>query len=270
MVARQIAYADALKILAVGHGKLPLTVDKLLGYERSSAAAGGGQLELLRLLNVRNDLVQLGGMLLSGFGDRLRTVYGQSRANLLVAAHTVIAVNSYLLVLDDSTFLVDLSQIGFLETGQDGVAGGQGELLSRELTSMLIDTVMPPPSPHKPYEQAVLDMKARYLAMSQHLAELVKLRSSRRQYDKRRQMRFLDILLKDIPEGAAFQYDNSYRRKLSFPAGILNFWSTCGVCDSWGLVRDGICHCEWSGGDGCLLGEVGDRGLVGAVCLAQG
>ena len=60
------------------------------------------------------------------------------------------------------------------------------------------------------------------------------------------------------------------RRKLSFPAGILNFWSTCGVCDSWGLVRDGICHCEWSGGDGCLLGEVGDRGLVGAVCLAQG
>lgn len=44
MVARQIAYADALKILAVGHGKLPLTVDKLLGYERSSAAAGGGPL----------------------------------------------------------------------------------------------------------------------------------------------------------------------------------------------------------------------------------
>jgi len=59
-------------------------------------------------------------------------------------------------------------------------------------------------------------------------------------------------------------------RKLSFPAGILNFRSTCGVCDSWALVRDGICHGEWSGGDGCLLGEVGDRGLVGAVCLAQG
>jgi len=58
--------------------------------------------------------------------------------------------------------------------------------------------------------------------------------------------------------------------RLSFPAGILNFRSTCGVCDSWALVRDGICHGEWSGGDGCLLGEVGDRGLVGAVCLAQG
>src|SRR5271157_5498542 len=57
--------------------------------------------------------------------------------------------------------------------------------------------------------------------------------------------------------------------KLSFPAGMLNFRSTCGVCDSWGLVRDGIRHCEWSGGDGCLLGEVGDRGFVGAVCLAQ-
>ena len=58
-------------------------------------------------------------------------------------------------------------------------------------------------------------------------------------------------------------------RKLSFPAGMLNFRSTCGVCDSWGLVRDGIRHCEWSGSDGCLLGEVGDRGFVGAVCLAQ-
>jgi hypothetical protein len=57
--------------------------------------------------------------------------------------------------------------------------------------------------------------------------------------------------------------------KLSFPAGMLNFRSTCGVCDCWGLVRDGIRGCEWSGGDGCLLGEVGDRGFVGAVCLAQ-
>ena len=60
------------------------------------------------------------------------------------------------------------------------------------------------------------------------------------------------------------------RGKLSFPAGMLNFRSTCGVCDSWGLVRDGIRRCEWSGGDRCLLGEAGDRGFVGAVCLAQG
>src|ERR1035441_2826932 len=37
---------------------------------------------------------------------------------------------------------------------------------------------------------------------------------------------------------------------------MLNFRSTCGVCDSWGLARDGIRHCEWSGSDGCLLGEV--------------
>ena len=57
--------------------------------------------------------------------------------------------------------------------------------------------------------------------------------------------------------------------KLSFPAGILNFWSTCGVCASWGWCGTAVCDCEWSGGDGCLLGEAGDRGLVGAVCLAQ-
>jgi alanine dehydrogenase len=65
------------------------------------------------------------------------------------------------------------------------------------------------------------------------------------------------------------QYPHPQLGKLSFPAGMLNFRSTCGVCDSWGLVRDGIRHCEWSGGDGCLLGEVGDRGFAGAVCLAQ-
>jgi hypothetical protein len=57
--------------------------------------------------------------------------------------------------------------------------------------------------------------------------------------------------------------------KLSFPAGILNFESSCGVCDSWGWARAGGRDCGWSGGDGCLLGEAGDRGLVGAVCLAQ-
>ncbi len=58
-------------------------------------------------------------------------------------------------------------------------------------------------------------------------------------------------------------------RKLSFPAGILNFESSCGVCDSWGWARVGRRDCGWSGDDGCLLGEAGDRGLVGAVCLAQ-
>jgi hypothetical protein len=57
--------------------------------------------------------------------------------------------------------------------------------------------------------------------------------------------------------------------KLSFPAGILNFESSCGVCDSWGWARAGGRDCGWSGGDGCLLGEAGDRGLAGAVCLAQ-
>jgi len=58
-------------------------------------------------------------------------------------------------------------------------------------------------------------------------------------------------------------------RKLSFPAGILNFESSCGVCDSWGWARVGRRDCGWSGDDGCLLGEAGDRGFVGAVCLAQ-
>jgi hypothetical protein len=57
--------------------------------------------------------------------------------------------------------------------------------------------------------------------------------------------------------------------KLSFPAGILNFESSCGVCDSWGWARVGRRDCGWSGDDGCLLGEAGDRGLAGAVCLAQ-
>src|SRR5271165_1921270 len=57
--------------------------------------------------------------------------------------------------------------------------------------------------------------------------------------------------------------------RLSFPAGILNFESSCGVCDSWGWARVGRRDCGWSGDDGCLLGEAGDRGLVGAVCLAQ-
>jgi hypothetical protein len=33
--------------------------------------------------------------------------------------------------------------------------------------------------------------------------------------------------------------------KLSFPAGMLNFESTCGVCGSWGWVLVGGCDCQW-------------------------
>jgi len=46
-----------------------------------------------------------------------------------------------------------------------------------------------------------------------------------------------------------FNRPGTLPRKLSFPAGMLNFESTCGVCDSWGWVRDGGRDCKWSGSE---------------------
>ncbi len=57
--------------------------------------------------------------------------------------------------------------------------------------------------------------------------------------------------------------------KLSFPAGILNSESSCGVCGGWAVHEPGSGDRGWSGGDGCLLGELGDGCLVGAGSLAQ-
>ena len=36
---------------------------------------------------------------------------------------------------------------------------------------------------------------------------------------------------------------DAFQCKLSFPAGILNFESSCGVCDSWGWARVGRRDC---------------------------
>src|ERR1035441_4205711 len=51
--------------------------------------------------------------------------------------------------------------------------------------------------------------------------------------------------------------------KLSFPAGILNFESSCGVCDSWGWARVGRRGCGGPGVMDACGGGLGVGALVG-------
>ena len=208
-----MGYVDALKILAQGDSKLLLSIDRLLGGLLPKAAtAAGERLDVLSLIEMRADLLRLSRQLLSGFSERVRLKRGQSRADLLFAAHVVIVITSYLLALDYSIFAVDASWTEFLDLNQDIVLDDPEGLLSREPTMGLIDAVPPPPRPYRPYKRTVVDMEDWYLAISQQLAGLVKLHAAWEKQAKQQQSRFLDKLLNEVPEQATLKYDDSFRQ----------------------------------------------------------
>jgi len=211
LVGRQLGYVDALKILARGDSMVPLSIDQLLGGTRSKAAVPGERPDVFKLIEMRGDLLRISRQLLSGFSEQVRLSRGQGRADLLVAAHVVIAVTSYLLALDYSILAVDASWAEFLDVSQDIAVDDSEELLSRELTMRLINLAPPPPSPSRSYKLAVADMKDWYLTVSQQLAGLVKLHSAWEKHAQQ-QSRFLDKLLNEVPDQASLKYDDSFRQ----------------------------------------------------------
>src|ERR1035437_8926564 len=61
--------------------------------------------------------------------------------------------------------------------------------------------------------------------------------------------------------GARLTTLGNLKGKLSFPAGILNFESSCGVCDSWGWARVGRGDC----GGRAMMDACGAGRVMGAL-----
>jgi hypothetical protein len=222
-VGRQIGYADALKILGAGDSKLLAAIDKLLGGAIMGAAVKTGQLELLVLLHARDELLRQSEGLLSGFSQRVRGARGKNRTDLLVAAHAVVAVNAYFQAMRNLDVPVDLTRLELTKADQLAMAGAPHEIRSRKLADVLIDTPLPRPAPHRPYEQTVRDMKIWYGTMSQRLVDFVKGLVIWDELNETQQDRFCEALLKDLPGQAAAQYEESFRQ-LATESSEFHMW----------------------------------------------
>lgn len=212
MVRRQIAYVDALKILGAEDSRLLAVIDRLLGGAILVGASATGHLELLSLLHSRDELVKQTGKLLSGFGLRVRGARQTSRAELLVAAHAVVAVNAYFEALRSLKLPVDPDRLQLTSADQLAVAGAPLELRSRKLAAALIGTPVPRPTSQRPYEEAVLDLKIWYATMSQRLVNFIQGLEVWDELNETQRSRFRDALIKDLPVHALAEYEDGFRR----------------------------------------------------------
>ncbi len=170
---RRIAYIDALKILGAADSRVLSAIDRLLGGAIISSAIITGQLELFVLLHVRDEILKQSSKLLAGLGQRVRDASGRSRTELLMAAHAVVAVNAYFEAFSETDLPVDLKRLNLTGADQLTLLNVTQEQPSPKLVDELLSTQLPLPTPHRPYEQVLLDMKVRYGSASQQLMRFI-------------------------------------------------------------------------------------------------
>src|ERR1700722_4538602 len=219
----RIGYADALKILGVGHSKTLGVINRLLGGAILAGTAVTGQLELLTLLHAREELIGESEKLLTKFGQRVRGAPGKSRTDLLVAAHGLLAINAYFEALAEAELPINLGQLELTTADQMALAGGPKQAESHKLVEALLQTPVPLPTPARPFEQTLIEMKIRYLEISRRLREFTQGLAIWDRLDETRRSGLCDGLLDDVPTIAVRRYEETFRR-LALDCAEFSIW----------------------------------------------
>ena len=209
---RQIGYSDALKILGIDDSKLLATIDSLAGGLILGVAAATSRSDLLALLDMRDELMKQAQKMLSDIGQRVRGAKGKNRGQLLMAAHAVVAVNAYFEALHDVELPISPKKLDLKRSDQLTITGIEEQQKSRRLVATLLESPLPRPSVHRPYERVVLEMTAWYNATSRRFLEFAKDTSTWGGLDKTKQFQFRELVLNDVPGKAVHRYEEGFRR----------------------------------------------------------
>lgn len=140
-MAKGLRYDDALKLLGAGQSKVLDAIDAILDGALLGTAAATGSPEVIGLFDAKSQLVKHGHALVAKLGQRARGVRGQSRMDLLTAAHTVVVLTAFFESLPDTGGPdTTLAQ-------QLRLAGGSADGRKR-LADALLRTEVPVPLPH--------------------------------------------------------------------------------------------------------------------------
>ena len=129
-MARGLSYADAVKLLGGADRRLIAAFNQLTGGALS--AATGGTVELLiNLFDVKGELADLSGELISSLGDRLRGLSRFDRTERLTAAHCVIVLTAYFEALRETRLPFPSEGFRLGRAGQVELATGQAAASER-------------------------------------------------------------------------------------------------------------------------------------------
>jgi len=141
-MAKGLRYDDAIKLLGEGQSKTLAAIDAILDGALLTTAAATGSFEIVGLFDAKSQLIKHGHALVAKLGQRARGVRGQSRMDLLTAAHTVIVLTAYF------ESLPDMASPNATLADQLREAGTPQAESRRLLADMLLRTNVPVPLPH--------------------------------------------------------------------------------------------------------------------------
>lgn len=122
-MAKQLSYADAVKVLGGSDSRVVRALDNLMGGVLLVGSAGGSELAL-GLFDGKAELTRMNRELVAGLGDRVHGLGRFDRTRRLHAACTVLSVVAYFEALDEVALPFDPASLGLDRADQVRIASG--------------------------------------------------------------------------------------------------------------------------------------------------
>ncbi|MEV7419007.1 hypothetical protein [Streptomyces sp. NPDC089919] len=207
-----LQYADAVRLLG-GGGPLVDALDRAVGGALLAAAGPVPDL-VLGLLGGEARLGELSRGLVTGLAERLDGLGRFDRTQRLAAAHAVIVVAAYGDVVAETALPFDVRELRMSRGESVHVVTGAAAASDRPagLAGHLLRSALPVPSPVRPYEETLRDLRAFYRTASALMTRYVEgcaVWDGLPEEDRDAVRRLLD---EEVPDRAVERYEEHLRR----------------------------------------------------------
>ena len=224
-MARELSYADAVKLLGGAGSRVVAVLDQLTGGLLLAVAAGGG-IFALNLFEARGELARLSGELVSGLGERMRGLGRFDRSQRLAAAHKVIVITAYFEALSAARLPFDARELSPTASAQVALATGRVAQSGRlkALAEVLLESTDLGGAPRLASDPGAAALRGLYDSISERLMLCVEEAPAWSALAAKEQETFRYGLEHDVVASATTRYESLLRRLATeFPE--VGFWS---------------------------------------------
>ena len=220
-----LSYADAVRLMGGRESRTVAALDRLTGGLLLAASAAGGGFAL-SLFNAKGELVELSNALVAGLGERLRRLGRFSRSERLAAALSVVTLTAFFDTIRGMDLPFDYRELELSKSEQVALVerNAPGSDRLRALAAALLRAEVPMPTPQRPYESTIEELRTFYAGLSNELLRFVSGLAVYSQLNQAERQRFASALSLEIPSQAIVKYEELFRALAAqFPE--VAFWA---------------------------------------------
>ena len=205
-MTRTFTYADAVRLLG---GNTVTGVEWMDRITRGTLRGLTlGMSDVLTCFGVQSELARLGRDLVRNVADQRRGLSRFDRTQRIQAAHSVIVITAYFEALRSAELPFSVDQLELTKSEQmtlvvDHSAQNSG---AGALIGELLDTAIPLPTPQRPREHTVRELRSLYESLSARLIQFAKGLAAWERQEGSDRSRFVHAV-RDVPEAACERYE---------------------------------------------------------------